>query len=181
MQSIPNKPIPTEALYYAMLESPVGLLGVAATERGVCNIRTAQKNERQFVRYLEDVYACTPEKNDTRLQDVLDQLNAYFEGELTEFDCALDLTAGTAFQKRVWKRLLRIPYGETCSYSQLAKSLSKSKAHRAVGNANGRNPVPIIVPCHRVIHADGGLGGYTGGLHIKEFLLDLEQNHHALV
>lgn len=181
MQSVPAKPIPTDTLYYAVLESPVGLLGVAATERGVCNIRTAQESESQFVRYLEEVYTARPENNGKRLKPALDQLQAYFRGELAEFDCALDLSSGTDFQQAVWRLLRTIPYGETRSYGWLAQALSKPQAHRAVGNANGRNPVPIIVPCHRVIQADGGLGGYTGGLHIKEFLLDLEQNHHALV
>lgn len=181
MQSVPRKPIAAGALYHAMLESPIGLLGVAATDRGICNLRTAQKNEKQFVAYLEKVYERRPVKDDQRLQPVLDRLRAYFEGTLAEFDCALDLSAGTEFQRNVWRKLTDIPYGETRSYAWLACSLGKPRAYRAVGNANGRNPVPIIVPCHRVIHAGGGLGGYTGGLHIKEFLLELERRRHAVV
>ncbi|MCF8720531.1 methylated-DNA--[protein]-cysteine S-methyltransferase [Nitrospina gracilis] len=173
--------IETDSLVYATMESPIGILGVAATDKGVCNIRTAQKSESQFLRYLEDVYTARPMHDPKRLKPVIDELKAYFKGELTEFDCELDLTCGTPFQQTVWKRLLTIPFGETRSYGWLAEKLKNPNASRAVGNANGKNPVPVIIPCHRVIHADGGLGGYTGGLHIKEFLLDLETHAHAPV
>lgn len=106
--------------------------------------------------------------------DVVDQLGAYFSGELVDFDIALDL-AGTDFQRRVWAALLEIPYGETRSYGQLAADLGKPGASRAVGLANGRNPVAIIVPCHRVIGGNGSLTGYGGGLDRKRTLLDLER------
>ncbi|CAI2718222.1 methylated-DNA--[protein]-cysteine S-methyltransferase [Nitrospina watsonii] len=181
MQPVPKKPISIKNLYYAMLESPVGLLGIAATDQGICNIRAAQNSERQFVRYLDEVYARPAGHNPKRLQPALDQLTAYFEGRLTEFDCRLDISSGTPFQQQVWQQLQTIPFGETRSYGWLAEQLSNPQAHRAVGNANGRNPVPIIIPCHRVIQANGNLGGYTGGLHIKEFLLDLEHARHAVV
>ncbi|MGP0564929.1 MULTISPECIES: methylated-DNA--[protein]-cysteine S-methyltransferase [unclassified Nitrospina] len=171
----------TDSLFYATMDSPIGILGIASTHKGVCNIRTAQKSERQFVSYLEDVYIARPVADSRRLKPVLDQLEGYFKGEITEFDCDLDISCGTPFQRKVWKRLLSIPFGETRSYGWLAEKLDNPNASRAVGNANGKNPVPVIIPCHRVIHADGGLGGYTGGLHIKEFLLDLETHTHAAV
>jgi len=109
----------------------------------------------------------------------IDQLRRYFAGELREFDMPLDMQ-GTAFQKRVWDALLKIPYGETRSYGHVANTIGAPKAVRAVGAANGRNPVPIIVPCHRVIGAGGSLTGYGGGLPLKRFLLDLESRHSHL-
>jgi methylated-DNA-[protein]-cysteine S-methyltransferase len=105
--------------------------------------------------------------------DVVDQLKAYWAGDLHDFDIAMRLD-GTAFQQRVWQALQEIPYGETWSYAELADHIGKHNAQRAVGAANGRNPVAIIVPCHRVIAADGTLGGYGGGLDRKCFLLALE-------
>ncbi|MGD0809281.1 MAG: methylated-DNA--[protein]-cysteine S-methyltransferase [Acidimicrobiales bacterium] len=107
-------------------------------------------------------------------RDITDQLTAYFAGELTEFDVDLDL-AGTDFQRSVWGALRQIPYGETWSYSQLAGKIGNSRACRAVGLANGRNPVAIIVPCHRVIGANGSLVGFGGGLDRKALLLEHER------
>jgi methylated-DNA-[protein]-cysteine S-methyltransferase len=102
------------------------------------------------------------------------QLAEYFDGRLTVFDLPLDM-AGTPFQQRVWAALLDIPYGATATYGQLAADLGNPSASRAVGLANGRNPVSIIVPCHRVVGSDGSLTGYGGGLERKRFLLDLER------
>jgi len=105
--------------------------------------------------------------------DAIAQLNEYFAGERTEFDLALDMR-GTQFQKDVWNALLTIPYGETRSYGEIAKQIGRPDRARAVGSANGSNPISIIVPCHRVIGADGSLVGYGGGLDRKRFLLDHE-------
>ncbi|MFF0557623.1 methylated-DNA--[protein]-cysteine S-methyltransferase [Streptomyces sp. NPDC020472] len=105
--------------------------------------------------------------------EAIRQLDAYFAGELTEFDLPLNLI-GTPFQLRVWEQLLRIPYGETRTYGELAEELGSPGASRAVGLANGKNPVSIIVPCHRVIGAGGGLTGYGGGLDRKQRLLAFE-------
>lgn len=110
------------------------------------------------------------------LRQAVEQLRAYFAGELRDFDLALDIQ-GTPFQKRVWAELRNIPYGETRSYSDVANAIGAPKAVRATGAANGRNPIPIVVPCHRVIGADGSLTGYGGGLPLKRFLLDLEARH----
>jgi methylated-DNA-[protein]-cysteine S-methyltransferase len=107
------------------------------------------------------------------LRETERQLRAYFEGNLTEFDLPL-LPQGTPFQLRVWKQLQEIPYGHTISYRQLAQSIGNPKASRAVGAANGSNPLAIVVPCHRVIGANGLLVGYGGGLPIKQRLLELE-------
>jgi len=113
------------------------------------------------------------------LRQAAAQLRAYFAGELREFDLPLDMQ-GTDFQKSVWRELRNIPYGETRSYSQVASAIGAPKAVRAVGAANGRNPVPIVVPCHRVIGAGGSLVGYGGGLPLKRLLLDLEARHSQL-
>ena len=102
------------------------------------------------------------------------QLDLYFKGQLTAFDLALDLR-GTPFQKQVWQHLTAIPYGRTTTYGDLARDIGNPKAVRAVGLANGKNPVPIIVPCHRVVGKDGSLTGFGGGLAVKQFLLDLER------
>jgi methylated-DNA-[protein]-cysteine S-methyltransferase len=107
------------------------------------------------------------------LREAVEQLQAYMARQLRDFDLPLDMV-GTEFQKRVWNALLDIPYGETRSYSFVAQSIGSPKAVRAVGAANGSNPIPIVVPCHRVIGAGGSLTGYGGGLPLKRYLLDLE-------
>jgi len=113
------------------------------------------------------------------LRRAVEQLRAYFAGELREFDLALDMQ-GTAFQQEVWRELCSIPYGATRSYGFVAQAIGRPKAVRAVGAANGQNPVPIVVPCHRVIGAGGGLTGFGGGLPLKKFLLDLEAYHSTI-
>ena len=115
-------------------------------------------------------------RDDAAFDDVAGQLEAYFAGDLRAFDVRLALT-GTDFQRRVWDGLLDIAYGDTTSYGELARRVGNPGASRAVGLANGRNPVAVIVPCHRVIGADGSLTGYGGGLDRKVFLLELERRH----
>jgi len=110
------------------------------------------------------------------MRETLAQLRAYFAGDLRVFDVPLEVV-GTDFQKRVWSALRTIPFGETRSYSQVAGQIGSPRAVRAVGAANGRNPIPIIVPCHRVIGASGSLVGFGGGLEWKRFLLGLEANN----
>jgi methylated-DNA-[protein]-cysteine S-methyltransferase len=116
--------------------------------------------------------------DDRAFPEVVDQLEAYFAGKRTDFDLELGL-AGSEFQRRVWQALLTIPYGETRSYGQVAEQIGASGAARAVGLANGRNPIAIIVPCHRVIGASGGLTGYGGGLDRKRSLLELERRRQS--
>jgi len=108
--------------------------------------------------------------------DVLFQLDAYFKGKLTKFNLAL-YARGTDFQKKVWSELVKIPYGETISYGELAKRIGNPNASRAVGMANGKNPISIIIPCHRVIGKNGSLTGFGGGIDIKKNLLDMEQKN----
>ncbi|MGH8959674.1 MAG: methylated-DNA--[protein]-cysteine S-methyltransferase [Jatrophihabitantaceae bacterium] len=122
---------------------------------------------------------CDWVRDDLAFADVHRQMDEYFTGERREFDLPLN-ARGSAFQKRVWGALLEIPYGETTSYGRIAAQLGSPDAARAVGLANGQNPISIIVPCHRVIGADGSLTGYGGGLPAKQFLLSLEASHSGL-
>ncbi len=159
--------------FYSCLDSPVGSLLLIASEDGLTEIN-----------FPRDGRAKKPHadchKDDTRLRKITSQLRAYFAGELENFD--LDLAPdGTLFQQRVWKELLNIPYGETISYGTLAKRIGNPNASRAVGLANGSNPIPIIIPCHRVIGSNGKLTGYGGGLPIKEKLLALEKRQLRLL
>jgi len=149
------------------MESPVGPLLLGATEKGLRYLlfdRGKQPPSRPDEAWIQSPAA---------LHDYEEQLRAYFRGELRSFDCRLDLQ-GTPFQKKCWAALQRIPYGTTCTYAELAKRVGSPRAFRAVGQANHNNPVAIIVPCHRVIGADGSLTGYGGGMEVKEKLLRLE-------
>ncbi len=148
------------------VDSPIGPLVLAGHDGALTNLRmtdqTYPPDGQQ--RWHEDQAA---------FADVVEQLHSYFAGELTRFEVTLELR-GTEFQRRVWHALVEIPYGETRSYGQLAERVGSPGASRAVGLANGHNPVAIIVPCHRVIGADGSLTGYGGGLERKQVLLALE-------
>jgi methylated-DNA-[protein]-cysteine S-methyltransferase len=157
------------------MSSPLGLLFLARTERGLRFVDFLERRslKRAFATHAEAVPDAKWEPSLLQLKPVVDQLDSYFCGNLTKFDLPLDLV-GTDFQLKVWRALCRIPYGETHTYGQIAKVLDQPGAARAVGLANNHNPVPIIVPCHRVIGADGSLTGYGGGLPRKRKLLDLE-------
>jgi methylated-DNA-[protein]-cysteine S-methyltransferase len=153
--------------YYDTIDTPMGSLLLLATEAGLCELDFNAK-----AREIEADWQHDPE----RLAPVVKQVGAYFAGELTDFDLPLD-PQGTEFQQRVWRELCAIPFGETISYGELARRIGKPTASRAVGAANGQNPVAIIIPCHRVIGANGKLTGYAGGLDKKSFLLDHERRH----
>jgi methylated-DNA-[protein]-cysteine S-methyltransferase len=153
------------------MESPVGTLTLTAVDGRLTGLhmdgqRHAPAGSTDWVR------------DDAGLAGVVEQLEAYFGGSRSTFDVPLDLQ-GTDFQRRVWTGLLEIPYGETMSYGELARRVGRPGASRAVGLANGRNPVAIIVPCHRVIGANGTLTGYGGGLDRKVWLLDHERARRA--
>ncbi len=139
-------------------ESPIGILEIAGSAAGI-----------RAVRFRDDLTACCPDPPPL-LVDCIAQLDAYFNGTRTEFDLPLELQ-GTDFQRRVWRELIEIPFGSTRTYAEIAAALGDPKTVRAVGVANGRNPVAIIVPCHRVVGSDGSLIGYAGGLWRKEWLL----------
>jgi O-6-methylguanine DNA methyltransferase len=129
--------------------------------------------QRFFTQLSERFGTKMPQENPAALSEVLTQLREYFAGARRSFDVPLDLR-GTAFQKSVWREVARVPYGGTVTYGEIARRIGKPKAARAVGGAVGANPVPIFIPCHRVIGASGALTGYGGGLDVKEDLLRLE-------
>ena len=160
-------------VFYTTIESPVGPLLLACDERGLRRVS------------FENGKRATPLQPDWKLDkepfsEVIRQLQAYFSGELKEFNVQLAME-GTEFQLRVWNALRAIPYGETISYARLAERIGNPKAVRAVGLANGSNPIPIIVPCHRVIGSDGSLTGFGGGLSTKKRLLELENRQLSLL
>ena len=148
-------------LYY---ESPIGIIQIEGSEDAITQV------------HFQDGSETRTQKSFAILAECRDQLDAYFKGKLKKFDLPLFLQ-GTPFQKLVWQALMKIPYGVTVSYSELAASINRPKAVRAVGGANHRNPIAIIIPCHRVIGADGKLVGYGGGLWRKEWLLNHEKSH----
>jgi len=161
-------------VYCTSFDSKIGLLYVASTDKGVCKITLPRQTKRDFIRWLNENFEDSEVvDNKSRNRDVIDQLNRYFNGRLAKFTCAMDVI-GTPFQVRVWKELTKIPYGTTISYKQLAKRIGTSRGFQAVGRANAANPLPIIVPCHRVLGTDGSLVGYASGVKTKEFLLKLE-------
>lgn len=144
-----------------IIKSPLGFTKITGNTEGISSISILNSEEK-----VTDIIPIA-------LEDCVHQLNEYFEGIRTQFDLQLN-PEGTDFQKKVWSQLQTIPYGKTISYLQLSQQLGDVKAIRAVASANGRNPLWIVIPCHRVIGSDGSLTGYAGGLHRKQWLLDHE-------
>ena len=155
-------------IHYRTMDSPVGTLTLAGRGTTLTNLRMEDQT------YEPDRFGW--QHDDGAFDDAVEQLQAYFAGELTSFSLRMEL-AGTAFQRRVWEALQTIPYGETRSYAEIARQVGAPGAFRAVGLANGHNPIGIVVPCHRVIGANGSLTGYGGGLDRKRTLLELEKSH----
>ena len=155
-------------MFYSFLEeSPAGRILVAGDETALREVRFLRERPERAI--IPDDW----EENERPLRATLKQLRAYFAGRLQEFDVPI-CPEGTAFQRDVWEALRAVPYGETASYGQIARQIGRPKACRAVGAANGRNPIPIIVPCHRIIGSNGSLVGFGGGLGVKKALLRLE-------
>lgn len=157
---------------HTLIDSPIGTLTLVAAE----GILTGLYMDLQRHRPLEETFGAP---DPTAFTEVVRQLTEYFAGRRTEFELPVGL-AGTAFQRTVWAALRDIPYGETVSYGQLAQRIGRPAAARAVGLANGRNPIGIVVPCHRVVGAAGSLTGYGGGLQRKQYLLELERHAQRL-
>lgn len=167
--------MPTEAIMYRDLESPIGALVAGATSKGLSFLEFKDRwdldrtRDRMRKQYKLDMVGGT----NGFLDQLESELERYFSGELQEFSIPLDLK-GTPFQLAVWEQLRNIPYGKTKSYGEIAELVESPLAVRAVGRANGANPLAIVVPCHRIIQSDGKLGGYGGGLWRKKRLLTLE-------
>jgi len=163
-----------ETIYYSGIPSRLlKNVFVASTEKGLCMVDYAT-TEKNFLKKLKERFRGRAIRDNRSNREILSQLKGYLEGRLMRFDCLLDLR-GTSFQKKVWRALVKIPYGQTRSYKDVAKAIGHPKAFRAVGNANGSNAIPLVVPCHRVIESNGGLGGFGHGIRFKKRLLDLER------
>jgi methylated-DNA-[protein]-cysteine S-methyltransferase len=151
----------TETIFYDHLDTPLGNIEISANSRAVLTILFVDRVRKANSNTLTDL--------------AKGQLLAYFNGDLEKFSIPMD-AQGTAFQKQVWQSLTTIAYGQTCSYSDIANKIENPKAVRAVGSANGKNPMTIVVPCHRVIGANGSLAGYASGVDRKAWLLNHESN-----
>jgi O-6-methylguanine DNA methyltransferase len=165
-----------ETVHSAEFDSPIGTLRIASTEVGLAYLGLPGSGGRGFAGWL--ARAAKGARRETAFapnREAIRQILEYLEGKRTDFDLALDLR-GTPFQNQVWHALLQIPYGVTRSYAEIARAVGNPAAVRAVGTANGSNPVALVVPCHRVIASGGKLGGYGGGLDLKRRLLAMEQS-----
>ena len=162
-------------IVWAAMKSRIGTIRVAATSRGVCKIALGKETAQDFSSWLDRHVGHAPRQPERSgiVALALDQIAEYLGGLRREFDLPLDLV-GTEFQRRVWSAVAGIPYGQTRTYAQVAGAIGKPLAVRAVGAANGANPLPLVVPCHRVLGSDGSLTGYGGGLDVKQKLLELE-------
>jgi O-6-methylguanine DNA methyltransferase len=169
----------TTTVYYAQLQTPIGLVRLFASARGL--VRLALPNESRSVAetYVERRLGPACVRDDEAAHAAaLEQLAAYFAGARRTFDVPLDLH-GTAFQRLVWDAVAAVPYGETRTYRDVARAIDRPAAVRAAGAANGANPVPLIVPCHRIVGTNGSLTGYGGGIEVKRHLLALERGERA--
>ncbi len=169
----------SQTIVWSQMDSPVGPLTLAVSHRGLCQLTFSKKSAPVVgLQVWLNQWFHNPklERNDHQVLPYIEQLNEYFRKERKQFELPIDLY-GTPFQKLVWRKLLEIPYGEVRTYKEVAQAIGAPKAVRAVGGANNKNPVSIVVPCHRVIGSNGSLVGYGGGLHIKEYLLTLEGWH----
>ena len=162
-------------LYYATFKSPVGEILATRTEKGLNLIAFPKSRWHSFLAALRKEEGLTLKKDEKTFLSLKKDLKSYFSGKKVSFRQPLDLSGGTPFQKRVWKAMQKIPPGQTKSYGWLARQAGGRNKARAAGAACGANPIPIVVPCHRVVRSDGSLGGYGGGLGVKRKLLSIEK------
>ena len=155
------------AVRYSIMDSPLGSLTLASSARGLVSVQFGLNMSPDGI------------IDDAANLEATEQLREYFDGKRMQFDLLLDVS-GTPFQQAVWSELRKIPYGSTRSYIDIARSLGKPGAARAVGMANHENPIAIVIPCHRVVGSDGSLTGYAGGLHLKKQLLGIETQNQLL-
>lgn len=165
----------TSGLQYCIFDTAMGWVGAVKTAKGLLRSTLPQSSEQEVRRLLGESTNLAVWSPDA-FHDLSERLKSYFIGRRVAFPDELDLSAATPFQRRVWEVTRLIPCGETRSYSQVAEQAGNAAAARAVGQALGKNPLPIIIPCHRVLASNGGLGGFGGGLVMKKRLLSLERN-----
>jgi methylated-DNA-[protein]-cysteine S-methyltransferase len=165
----------SETLTFAVGETCLGWIGVVGSTSGLTNVILPCKSQKEVLDRIDACGCLIGSVYNASFTDLADRIRRYFDGEPVDFDDMLDLSGTTRFQQSVWRTIRNIPRGETRSYGWVARQLGLPKAARAVGQALKRNPVPIVVPCHRVVGGNGNLGGFGGGVTIKKFLLRLEQ------
>ena len=171
----PATPAGRSCISYTVADTPLGRALLAGTERGVCALSLGKTDAELEARLARRYPGRELRRADGELRPWLNEVQEHLRGRRPVLDLPLDLE-GTAFQRRVWQELCRIPYGATRTYQEVARAVGRPAAVRAVGGACGANPVAVVVPCHRVVRSDGSLGGYTGGLGYKERLLEMERN-----
>jgi methylated-DNA-[protein]-cysteine S-methyltransferase len=179
MQATSDDPrgAPPAAILYSSAVLPIGRVWMARTDRGVISVRLRSSTGGAFLSGLREMLRgrqIAPRRDDASLEEVRRQLGQYFEGTRREFSLPVDLHLLTAFQRRVLEATAQIPFGKVVPYGAIAGAIGKPGASRAVGNALGSNPVPILIPCHRVVASGGRIGGFTGGLGLKRKLLEVE-------
>lgn len=162
-----------QELSYAVFDTAAGWMGILGSTRGILRTTLPRRTAPEALRFLgksANYAICAPDS----FQELMERFRSYFNGQQTTFAAPLDLSHATVFQRKVWETTRLIPYGEIRSYAWLAQQVRNPQAARAVGQALGTNPLPIIIPCHRVLASNGRLGGYSGGLKVKRQLLKLE-------
>jgi len=159
-------------LFYTAFDTSAGWMGIIGSPIGLIRVTLPQTSEREAGRSLGDLEGIASVPH--RFEDLIRRFRAYFDGRKVDFPDRLDLSVATSFRRRVWQAARLIPCGETRSYGWVAGQIGQPEAARAVGQALGRNPIPVIIPCHRVLAANGGIGGFSGGIETKKFLLSLE-------
>lgn len=167
----------TPPVYYSFLEStPLGKVLVGTSENGLCFITFGKLTKQRMIQKLKNTFPDSKvTESSIKLSIYKETLDKYFKGGLKKFELSLDLRGiESSFQQKVYGAALKIPYGKVITYGELAQKIKVPGASRAVGNALGRNRIPIVIPCHRVVAANGGLGGFTGGIEYKKILLQLE-------
>ncbi|MBI5682063.1 MAG: methylated-DNA--[protein]-cysteine S-methyltransferase [Deltaproteobacteria bacterium] len=162
-----------QKIVFTSFNSIIGKIFIAATSKGICRLIINGSLE-DFKKELKESQRLSVVRNDAVMEPVAGAIKQYLKGVCVDFMKFRICPQGSSFQKEVWNALLKIPYGRTVSYKDVAQMINRPNASRAVGNVCGKNPIPIIIPCHRVIASDKGLGGYSSGLEIKKKLLELE-------
>jgi len=168
----------TEELYYIIFNTNAGWMGILGSTRGLRRITLPHPSAQETHQALADSIKYAT-RSPHLFKDLVERFKRYFSGHRVNFTDELDLSGATDFQRGVWEETRLIPYGETRSYAWVAKQIGKPEAARAVGQALGKNPLPVIIPCHRVLTSDGKIGGFTGGVETKKMLLHLEGSHNT--
>jgi methylated-DNA-[protein]-cysteine S-methyltransferase len=163
-------------LHFCLVETGPGPVGIIASQTGLREVILPKYSRTSIYQIVLENYGIAHETDRSFFGDLPHRIELYFKGIRVDFSDQLDFGNATGFQKSVWETTRSIPYGETRSYSWVAVESGHNRAARAVGNALGKNPLPIVVPCHRVIAGDGSIGGFTGGIGIKKYLLQIEDN-----